>query len=160
MSSLVLILILAGAAALRFYGLHWDGGFLYHPDERQILVVANRLSFPWPPDWQLLLSPESPWNPSFFSYGSLPLYLLRLCSWGMARVDPAYGTLESSYVVGRVLSALFDLGSVALVYLLGRKLYNRWVGLLAGSPPATAGECSPPKRERQDRLIMMRPVRA
>jgi len=136
-SSIVLILILAGAAALRLYGLHWDGGFLYHPDERQILVVANRLAFPWPPDWQVLLSPESPWNPSFFSYGSLPLYLLRLCSWGMARVDPAYGTLESSYVVGRVLSALFDLGSVALVYLLGRKLYNRWVGLLAAGLLAT-----------------------
>jgi len=51
LSSLALILIVAGAAALRLYGLHWDGGFLYHPDERQILVVANRLAFPWPPDW-------------------------------------------------------------------------------------------------------------
>src|SRR5262249_29976640 len=33
--------------------------------------------------------------------------------------------------VGRVLSMLFDLGSVLMVFLIGRRLYGRRVGLLA-----------------------------
>lgn len=133
LTALILLGILAAAAALRLYGLHWDGGYLYHPDERQILVVANRLAFPWPPNWKQLLSPESPWNPSFFAYGSLPIYMLRLLSQLAGRIDSAYGSLQSSYVVGRALSALFDVGSVALLYALGRKLYGRWVGLLGAA---------------------------
>mgnify|MGYP000846210008 CR=1 FL=1 len=90
---LALVVILISAAALRLYGIQWDGGYLFHPDERQILVVADGLSFPWPPRLATLLSPASPWNPHFFSYGSLPIYLLRLCSYLAGYVNPIYRTL-------------------------------------------------------------------
>jgi hypothetical protein len=69
--ALLLLAILGGALYLRLYDLDWDRGYLFHPDERQIIIVVDGLSFPWPPDWRLLLSPKSPWNPGFFAYGSL-----------------------------------------------------------------------------------------
>ncbi|MHB1295781.1 MAG: glycosyltransferase family 39 protein [Anaerolineae bacterium] len=130
LARVALLAILAGALVLRLYKVSWDGGYLFHPDERQILMVVNGLAFPWPLDLSLLLTPESPWNPAFFAYGSLPIYLLRILSWIAGIFDGRLATLESSYLVGRVLSALFDTGSVYLVYVLGRKLYNRAVGLL------------------------------
>jgi hypothetical protein len=132
-SNITLALILALALFLRLRGLQWDGGFLFHPDERQLLIVADKLSFPWPPDWSLLLSPKSPWNPKFFAYGSLPIYLLRACASLAGHYNPDLASLESSYIVGRVLSALFDVGTVFLVYHLGRKLHNRATGLVAAS---------------------------
>lgn len=135
---LTLTVILVGAAALRLYGIQWDGGYLFHPDERQILVVADGLSLPWPPNLATLLSPASPWNPRFFSYGSLPIYLLRLCSYLAGYINPAYGSLAGSYLVGRALSALFDVGTVGLIYLSGRRLYGAAVGLLAAALVALA----------------------
>lgn len=130
---IVLLLVLALALLLRFYGLEWDRGYLFHPDERQLLVVTAGLSFPWPPDWPLLLSPHSPWNPQFFAYGSLPIYVLRICASLAGLYDPDLATIQSIHLVGRALSALFDTGTVWLIYHLGRKLYGQFVGLLAAT---------------------------
>ncbi len=130
---LALIAILAVAAALRLYGIAWDGGMLFHPDERHILVVANGIAFPPLGAWRTLLSPESPWNPRFFAYGSLPIYLLRIMADLAGRLDPNHATLQSSYIVGRTLSALFDLGTVALVFRLGLRLFDERVGLLGAA---------------------------
>jgi hypothetical protein len=131
--SVILLLVLLLAAFLRLYNISWDRGYLFHPDERQVLVVADALSVPWPPDLGILLTPESPLNPGFFAYGSLPIYLLKLISSLAGRFVPDLGTLESSYKVGRVLSALFDLGTVYLVYCLGRRLYDATTGLLGAA---------------------------
>ena len=114
LSSLLILLILALGLALRFYGLHWDDGYLFHPDERQILIVVDELSFPWPPDFKALLSADSSWNPGFFAYGSLPIYLLRILASAVGQFEPIYARLHSSYVVGRALSALFDGGTIVL----------------------------------------------
>ncbi|MBN1399379.1 MAG: glycosyltransferase family 39 protein [Anaerolineae bacterium] len=132
LSTLILIVIVVGAFLMRVYNIKWDNGYLFHPDERQILLVADDLSFPWPPDASLL-TPDSSWNPGFFAYGSLPIYLLRLLADLAGQFDVDYATLESSYMVGRLLSALFDVGTVYLVYRLGRKLYGEWTGLLAAA---------------------------
>lgn len=130
----VLSLILACALALRLYGLSsWDGTYLFHPDERQILLVVDDLSFPWPPDWPLLFSPQSPWNPGFFAYGSLPIYLLRIVASLAGLFNPDLATINSSFIVGRALSVAFDVGTVYLIYHLGRKLYDARVGLLASA---------------------------
>ncbi|MBC7234730.1 MAG: glycosyltransferase family 39 protein [Chloroflexi bacterium] len=131
--SIPILLILALALWLRLYGLYWDGGYLFHPDERKILLVADKVRFPWPPDPRLLLSPESPWNPRFFAYGSLPIYLLRLSADLAGRFRPTCATLNDSFVVGRVLSACFDVGTVWILYKLGQRLYGRTVGLLAAA---------------------------
>jgi hypothetical protein len=124
----LLITVLAAALALRLTGLDWDEGHLFHPDERQILMVAGRLRFPWETP-ALLLSAESPWNPQFFSYGSLPIYLLRVAADLAALLRRGAGSPASVYVVGRALSALADVGTVGVLYLLGRRLYGRGVAL-------------------------------
>jgi hypothetical protein len=132
--TLLLLAILAVALALRLYNIDWDEGYLLHPDERQVLIVVSEISFPWPPDLATLLSKESSWNPKFFAYGSLPIYLLHACTRLAALFDPDLAVLElRSYQVGRVLSALFDVGTVYLLYRLGRKLFDERVGLLAAA---------------------------
>ncbi len=114
--TLALALILAVAAALRFYGLNWDAGQWLHPDERMIYFVAGRLD--WPESWAQALTPESPLNPAFFAYGSLPIYLLRLVAWALAPVWPALRDARNLHLVGRPLAALFDLATVVLTYRL------------------------------------------
>ena len=68
------------ALGLRFYGLNWDDGFPYtpHPDERAILAKVDEIAPPSLGNLGVLLdADESPWNPRWFPYGSLPLYLLK-----------------------------------------------------------------------------------
>jgi len=135
---LLLGVVLALALALRLYGWNWDEGHLFHPDERQIFMVVSNLSLPWPPDWPNLLSPESTLNPRFFAYGSLPMYLLKAVSCTMPGVGGDLGQIRRLYLFGRPLSALFDLGSVVLLYQVGRKLYGRRVALLGAAFGALA----------------------
>ena len=46
LDKLALPLVLAVALVLRLYGIDWDGGALYHPDERAILTHTYDLSLP------------------------------------------------------------------------------------------------------------------
>lgn len=148
----LLIGILVMALTLRVVGVNWDDGQHLHPDERQITFVVNKLAFPWPPDGALLLDAQaSPLNPHFFSYGSLPLYGLALVGAAVARAgwlanvlvghgprpELAFIQDAASYaeinLIGRVISALFDTGTVALLYVLGSRLYGRLGGVIAAS---------------------------
>ncbi len=130
---LLLAVILAVALFVRLYGLTWDHGYLFHPDERMVVFVTADLSLAWPPDWAELLSPASTWNPGFFSYGSLPIYLLRILSSAAARFWPAMESVRSFYVIGRVISALADVGTIYLTYALARRLYGVRTALLGGA---------------------------
>lgn len=127
-TALLLAVLLPAALTLRLYGINWDQGFLFHPDERQILMVTERLA--WPRNWPEFLSPQSPLNPRFFAYGSLPIYLLRLLSWLLARLDAGWASLWRFYQLGRLLSALFDTATLCALYALARRLYDRRVAAL------------------------------
>jgi 4-amino-4-deoxy-L-arabinose transferase-like glycosyltransferase len=117
-----LILVLLLAAALRFYGLNWDGGIGAHPDERYVVGVAEGLR--WPDRLNPFeIAPD-------FAYGHLPLYLLALGRKLAPGVD--------SLLVGRVLAVLFDLGTVALTFALGKRVYGESAGLLAAAFVALA----------------------
>lgn len=128
-TGLTLAVLLPAAFALRVYGLDWDRGLLFHPDERQILMVVESLYLPEDP--LALLGPESPLNPRFFAYGSFPIYLLRLVSCVLGLQSREWATMARSYLIGRVLSALFDTCSVYATYLLARKTFGRRVAILA-----------------------------
>jgi hypothetical protein len=112
-----LALLLAAALALRLNGLNWDGGHWLHPDERQIYFLA--LDLAWPASLGEALSPDSPLNPGFFAYGSLPIYLLRTAAGLAGLAWPAPSDPDNLHLVGRVMSALFDVGTVYLTYRLG-----------------------------------------
>ncbi|MBI2321596.1 MAG: glycosyltransferase family 39 protein, partial [Chloroflexi bacterium] len=129
--ALLLLALLIGAA-LRLQRLDWDAGQHLHPDERFITMRALELRLDWPLDWQRLLDPQaSPLNPRFFAYGSLTLYVLRAAGHVGAWWQPFLNSYDGLTLVGRALSALFDVGSIALVFALGARLAGRWVGLLA-----------------------------
>jgi YYY domain-containing protein len=104
--------------ALRLYGINWDQGNSFHPDERQILFHVMALS--WPKSFGQFLNPvTSPLNPHFFAYGSFPLYLLATLGNIIAHIYPGINTMPNLTLLGRVLSALFDTGTILLTGWLG-----------------------------------------
>jgi hypothetical protein len=106
--------VLLVAAVLRFQGLNWDQQIGAHPDERYVVDVASRLSFPERLN-PFAAAPD-------VAYGHLPLYLLAAASAFAPRIDPL--------LVGRALSAAFDVGTVALTFGLGRRVHGEGAGLL------------------------------
>ncbi len=117
---LILALILLGGAVLRLYGMGWDGGHWLHPDERQIYFIVAELALP--ASLAEAVTPDSPLNPGFFAYGSLPFYLLRLVASLAAPLVPALRDSGNLHLAGRLLAALADLSVVYLTYRLARIL--------------------------------------
>ena len=108
---------------LRLYGLNWDQGNNFHPDERQVLFQVMKLA--WPNSIAQFFDPQhSPLNPHFFAYGSFPLYLLAFVGSILARFSPGMGTIDNLTLVGRAISALFDSGTILLTGWLGLLLAN------------------------------------
>ncbi|HWQ15351.1 MAG TPA: DUF2298 domain-containing protein, partial [Roseiflexaceae bacterium] len=69
----------------------------------------------------------------FFVYGTLPTTLTRLAVEALQPLHPEDErtiTPDDVRDAGRTISTLFDLGSVLLVFLIGRRLYGERVGLL------------------------------
>ncbi|MCH8223152.1 MAG: glycosyltransferase family 39 protein [Chloroflexi bacterium] len=126
----VLFIILSLALALRLYGIDWDGGGLFHPDERAILSKVSELDLPSIGDLpDLLDADKSTLNPNWFSYGSLPLYMLK-------GVDVAASPFTDLNIFdlrfpGRVMSAMADTALIGLIFLFGRAWLGNRVGLLA-----------------------------
>ena len=79
-------------------------------------------------------------NPHWFPLGSVLIYILVACRW-VIELFTEINALDMRYV-GRALSALADVGTVLLVYVLGRRIYGGsygpWVGLLAAALVALA----------------------
>ncbi|MBI3953245.1 MAG: glycosyltransferase family 39 protein [Chloroflexi bacterium] len=132
-TAVVLGLLLVLALGLRLYGINWDQGGLFHPDERFILWCASDLGQPasyYQQGYHPCGTAAAPWNPHWFAYGSFPLYVLKAAG----AVQGWLGSPPSLYelrLAGRVLSALFDTATVLLVFILGWRLWGRGVGLLA-----------------------------
>ena len=131
--------IIALALGLRLYGLNWDRGYPHtpHPDERAILMRVGEISPPALGDLDVLLdADESPWNPRWFPYGSFPLYLLK----GVQLVysQGPWDELNDLRLAGRAISALADVATVLMVFLLAGRVYGRRVGVLASLLAALA----------------------
>jgi YYY domain-containing protein len=127
--TLALFAIVLLGLALRLYGLNWDQGNSFHPDERQIMFHVTALAWPGSVA-QFFDVKNSPLNPQFFAYGSFPMYLLAIIGNILTRFYPALGSFANLTLVGRVLSALFDSGTILL---------TGWLALLlADNENATA----------------------
>ncbi len=129
---LCLVAILLAGGALRFHGLNWDDGQHLHPDERFLAIVGDKIRLPSGllQYFDTRRSPLNPYNQGFdgFAYGMAPLFLTRALGElvGMASYDRIN-------LLGRGLSAAVDLGTVLLVFLLGRLVYGTAVGLLGAA---------------------------
>ena len=144
----VLALILVAGAIFRFTGIDWDSGQHLHPDERFLTMVEDALR----PGIVLRAAPNGPaqlqpasllsyyfdtarsgLNPhnvgfGFFVYGTFPLFAVYWL--GGLFHQQGYGTI---HLFGRMLSGLSDLTTVALLYMIGRRLYGARTGLLAAA---------------------------
>jgi len=124
--------IFALAAGLRLYGISWDQNHHLHPDERFLTMVAGAVS--WPTSLaEYLDSQKSPLNPynndyGFFVYGTLPLKIVKAASEFITIDNFDYNNIT---LVGRLISALFDLGTLFLVFKIGRLVFNRKTALWA-----------------------------
>lgn len=126
----ILLLILLLAAFFRLTGINWDQGQHLHPDERFLTMVITAIKIPQSFKDYLnpQVSPMSPYNKgySFFVYGTFPLNLTKIVGEIIN-----YRDYSNIHFVGRFLSAIFDLGVVFLLYLIGKKIFNAKAGLLS-----------------------------
>ena len=153
---LLLVLVLIAATYLRVVGMNWDANQHLHPDERFLTMVETALQVrkcsqptvpleACPPDqvrWlglgDYLDTSTSPLNPQnrgygFFVYGDFPIVVVRyIAEWvGQTGYDQVN-------LVGRQVSALSDLLTIVLIYIIAARLYGRRVALLAAAFSALA----------------------
>ncbi len=154
---ILLALTLVAGFALRTYNVDWAEGQLPHPDERSTIAFYAP-TIHWPDDLSILLdkekSPLNPFigpdgNPRSYTYGHLPLYLLAASGNVVTKLAPLAekAGVPEKYVammriangspgfawVGRVLVAIFDTLTLLFLFLLGKRLWNVQVGLLAAA---------------------------
>lgn len=151
----LLILVLAMAAYLRVTGGDWGEFQNQHPDELFISGVAENLRAractdpavsidACPPErqrWMTLAeyfdTANSTLNPNnrgapFYVYGTLPLFLVR---YTYELLGPNAPPIK---LLGREFSALSDLFSILILYLIVARLYNKRIALLAAAFSALA----------------------
>lgn len=127
----LLIGVLVLGAYFRFIGVNWDDNYHLHPDERFLTMVETAIQ-PVHGLSEYFNTSTSTLNPnnvgqSYFVYGTLPLFLVHYV--GELMNMTGYSQI---YLVGRVMSGIFDLGSILFVYLICKRLYrNSKLGLVA-----------------------------
>lgn len=127
--SVLLFCIISFGAFFRLYNIQWDQGYHLHPDERAIIMYV--LSLHLPTSLQEFFTPQSPLNPHFFAYGNFPLYLLKSISTLAGLIDLHYEEYDGLTLLGRTLSALFDIGTMFLLYKIGKSFFSVFIGLSA-----------------------------
>jgi YYY domain-containing protein len=128
---ILLVLVILLGAYLRFIGIDWDDNFHLHPDERFLTMVESSIESVDSIN-QYFDTSTSTLNPnnrgySFYVYGNFPLFLVRYLGEWLKQTG-----YTEIYIVGRYVSGCFDLGTILLVYLIGRRLFrNPRLGLFA-----------------------------
>ncbi|GCE26317.1 hypothetical protein KDA_18010 [Dictyobacter alpinus] len=104
--------------AMRLYGLNWDQGYRFHPDEPFIIVSSQQVH--WPQSLgQFLDAANSPLNPHFFAYGSFPIYLMAFLAHVLTIFMPDFVSFEHLALLGRVVSSVLDCGTILLTAWMG-----------------------------------------
>jgi hypothetical protein len=127
-NTILLLTVIAFGIFLRLYGINWDQNSHLHPDERAIVMFSLPLQFP--SSMSEFLSIESPLNPHFFAYGSLPLYLLKGVGTFASIFYPQATGYDQITLIGRFISVIFDTGTLLVIFFLGKKLLSKQAGLL------------------------------
>ena len=136
--SLLSVLLLG--AYFRFIGIDWDKNYHLHPDERFLTMIETSIKMEdslidYFNTEKSTLNPHNVLDTNgnqtfpFFVYGTFPLFLLRFT--GELFNQVSYSEI---HLIGRYLSGIFDLGTILLIYLIGKKLFNSpLVGILSAA---------------------------
>ena len=163
----LLILVLGIGTYFRVIGLNWDQNEHLHPDERFLTMVESALepignsqdpllglpptaanqqwrqayvgAIPdcqkWGGYFDTYCSSLNPQNRgySFFVYGDLPIIVVRYIAGWVGQTG-----YDQVNLVGRQVSALADLLTILLIYIIAARLYNRRVALVGAAFSALA----------------------
>ena len=149
----LLALLLIIALALRLYGISWDQGHFFHADERSIYmrvdcmyrVLTKADSFTdctrdapfqqtqpgFPSPTVFLDADKSALNPHWFPLGTLIIYALLAIKFALAPIVTL--DLQGLSTVGRTLTALADVATIAVAYALAKRMFGRGAGLLTAA---------------------------
>ena len=152
---IILCLILGVAFSVRIIGIGWYLPYTYYHDEYH--TVGRGLNLITPDGAKLFFSPQAMeddgvlrifllqrakkgyFSPHSFSYPPLYVYIQAF----FYKIYFLFGSLIGSFnslkdvtlggifLIGRFVSLLFGMGTVLLVYLVGKRIYSRKVGLLS-----------------------------
>lgn len=144
----VCLLLIGLGIAFRFLWTDWSQGANLHPDEYGLTNTLTQLRLPNDLDgyFNTRLSPLSPYkryDAAGEAVGNGPDNGMRWGQWPMILIRAAaewsgntgYDELR---LMGRRLSALSDCLSLLFIFLIGRRLYGRTVGLLGAALSALA----------------------
>jgi len=138
--TLLLLVLLVTGIAFRFYGVNWNQDTNLHPDEYGLTNTLTSLRFPATLSeyFNTRLSPISPYNKydeqgqhigdgpdNRMRWGQWPILMIR----GLAEATGNTG-YDEMRLMGRVLVAILDCGTLLLIFLIGRHLYGFLTGLL------------------------------
>jgi YYY domain-containing protein len=143
MVTLIGILLIAGF--LRLNHVNWDQNAHLHPDERFLTQISTDTHAPSSVAnyFDTDTSAANPYNikhadsttQTTFVYGTLPLFLNKVVASHLHVLSLGYFGNYDDYDhynrSGRALSGLFDLGTIIFIFLIGRQIASRTVGLLA-----------------------------
>lgn len=156
---LLLLIVVVVGGYFRFIGQNWDEYTLWHPDERFLTQVVASLGGPlaftdsdiagktalclerYPETggrggfFDAACSPLNPNNTGngLYVYGTLPAFLVRGTADTLAQLtgDTNWSSYYGGRQVGRLLSAVAEIGVILTTFLIGLRLHGKWVGLLA-----------------------------
>ncbi len=132
LAKITFIFILALAIVIRIWGISFSLPYIYHVDEARFGKISIHYF-------------SGDLNPHFFHVPSLYTYSVAAV-WGayylVGKVTGKFHSLDEfidSYytdssiflILGRMFTVLLSLGTLLLVYLIGKKLYNHRTGLIA-----------------------------
>ena len=127
-----LVTILMAGWTFRSMNNNWDESRHLHPDERYLSMVINAIEPVWTAGeyFDTSTSPLNPGNKDFgfFVYGTLPVFMVRYAGEWTGQVGYDLNTL-----LGRTLSAVMDTITILLTFFIAKKLFSRWVGLIAAA---------------------------
>lgn len=166
--NLLFIVILLVAGYFRLIGLNWDQSQHLHPDERFMTMVESALEpvSTFSDYFNTDTSSLNPHNRgfNFYVYGDLPVTIVRYTAAWLSDISLSaqkyvqnngtegmlaplmlklgsttnWAGYDEVALLGRALSALADMGSIILLYLIASRLYGRKVAILASAFSALA----------------------
>lgn len=130
---ILLLIVLVVSVYFRFVGINWGDEQYLHPDERFFVWVTADIS-PVAKLSDFFNTATSSLNPhnrghAFYVYGTLPVFATRYLADAFIQ-NPTWADIN---LIGRSLSAACDILTVFLVYLIGRRLFNKKIGVLGAA---------------------------